>query len=223
VTEAFSSSVGPASIASVTRQKGIALLVKRVFDVVGASIALVVLFPLLVLAAIAVKVDSPGPVLFHQRRVGRNGRHFTIHKFRSMVADADPAVHQEYLKAQAAGSQEHYKVEDDDRITRIGDLFRRLSIDELPQLWNVIVGQMSLVGPRPDVPYSLEQYEAHHHRRFDVLPGLTGLWQVSGRSELSLQEMLELDIRYVDEWSFAMDLRLLMRTIPELLRPERAG
>ena len=207
------------------QQSGVAYLAKRCIDVVGATIVLVFLAPLLVVVAVFVKAGSPGPILFRQQRIGRGGRMFTVLKFRSMYLDADQEVHRQFLLSQntEAARVTHFKVQQDDRVTRCGRVIRRLSVDELPQLINVLRGQMSLVGPRPDVPYSLDQYHPDHFRRFEVLPGLTGLWQVSGRSALSYQEMLELDVEYASAWSLGLDLRLLARTLPELVRLGRAG
>ncbi len=199
--------------------------VKRCIDVVGATTALALFSPVLAVVALWVRLDSAGPIIFRQTRVGKSREPFTVFKFRSMRLDADPAVHREFLASQMteAAKLTHYKVQRDDRVTRCGRVIRQLSLDELPQLINVLRGEMSLVGPRPDVPYSLEQYEPGHFRRFDVMPGLTGLWQVSGRSELSFREMLELDVDYVEQWSLRLDLRLLCRTVPELLQFGRAG
>ncbi len=206
------------------------LRVKRVMDVIGSVMLLVILAPLLTAVAAAVKATSKGPVIFRQTRLGLDRKPFTVYKFRSMRVDADPEVHRRFLAHQlalgAVGREteiEHFKVADDGRVTPVGRMIRRLSIDELPQLVNVIKGEMSLVGPRPDLAYSLENYQPHHYRRFDVVPGLTGLWQVSGRSNLGLVEMLELDVVYADTWSLTGDIGILARTIPVLLSPDVAG
>lgn len=236
--DAIGASTAPASptgrrSAGPSRQRGWRGAVKRALDVVGATAVLVILVPVLVMVAVAIKLDSRGPVFFHQTRVGRDKRPFTVHKFRSMVAGADPELHRIHLKRMTRGGSgerdgskaepPNYKIQNDPRITRVGRFVRRTSLDELPQLWNVVKGEMSLVGPRPEVPYSIEDYEPEHHRRFDVLPGLTGLWQVSGRSRLSQRQMLELDVEYVERWSLGFDVWLLLRTVPAVLRPERAG
>ncbi|MCP4958993.1 MAG: sugar transferase [Actinomycetia bacterium] len=194
-------------------------------DLIVASALLVVLSPLLMLVALLIRIESSGSVLFRQTRIGLGGTQFTVLKFRSMRSDADPEVHREFLENQRTCAAEltYHKVQRDERVTRLGAVIRRLSIDELPQLINVLRREMSLVGPRPDVPYSLEHYEPRHFERFSVLPGLTGLWQVSGRSALSYQEMLELDLQYARTWTFRTDLRLLLRTVPEVFKPERAG
>ena len=178
----------------------------------------------------AIRVTSRGPIIFRQTRLGLEQRAFTVYKFRSMRVDADPEIHRRFLTREvelwSSGQIDaisHYKVSDDPRVTAVGRVIRRLSIDELPQLVNVLNGEMSLVGPRPDVAYSLENYQPHHYRRVDVLPGLTGLWQVSGRSHLSYLDMLELDVVYTDTWSLVQDLQILLRTFPVLAMPARAG
>lgn len=206
------------------------LRIKRALDVVGATLLLVALSPLLGMVALAIRLTSAGPVIFRQTRLGLDQRPFTVYKFRSMRVDADPEIHRKFLihevELWAAGRIDdisHYKVIDDARVTTVGQVIRQLSIDELPQLVNVLRGEMSLVGPRPDMAYSLDNYQPHHHRRFDVLPGLTGLWQVSGRSRLSYLDMLELDVVYADTWSLAEDLKILLRTVPVLAAPARAG
>lgn len=212
------------------RTRPIQLRLKRVIDLGLASTLLVVLSPLFAAVAVAIRVTSPGPVIFRQTRLGLDRRPFTVYKFRSMRVDADPEIHHRFLlhemELAAAGKIrdiEHYKVTDDDRVTAVGAIIRSLSIDELPQLVNVVRGEMSLVGPRPDMDYGLDSYEPHQFRRFDVLPGITGLWQVSGRSRLSYPEMLDLDAQYAETWSLAQDLKILLRTIPVLARPDRAG
>ncbi|MGF1596690.1 MAG: sugar transferase [Acidimicrobiales bacterium] len=219
--------VGRRSLA-VPRQ--VQLRLKRILDVLVAALALILLSPLMLLVAVAIRVTSRGPVIFRQTRLGLGQRRFTIYKFRSMRVDADPEIHRRFLRREVElwssghiDAISHYKVGDDLRVTAVGRLIRRLSIDEIPQLVNVVRGEMSLVGPRPDLAYSLENYQPHHHRRFEVLPGLTGLWQVSGRSHLSYVDMLELDVVYADTWSLYQDLKILIRTVPVLAMPARAG
>lgn len=189
--------------------------IKRAMDVALSALGLVVLAPLLALIAVAIRLDSPGPVLFRQRRVGRDGTLFTCFKFRSMVEGAE-SRHEE-LKPLSETTGPIFKIRDDPRLTRTGRLLRRLSLDELPQLWNVLVGDMSLVGPRPPMPSEVDQYQDWHRRRLDVAPGLTGLWQVSGRSHLTFDEMVMLDLFYAENWSLGLDLRILLRTIPTVL------
>jgi exopolysaccharide biosynthesis polyprenyl glycosylphosphotransferase len=191
------------------------MLLKSAFDRVGGALLLVAASPALLLAALAVKLDSRGPVLFRQRRVGVDGRGFTMLKFRSMTADA------EQRRAELVGDDDGngmlFKLREDPRVTRVGTVLRRYSLDELPQLVNVLRGEMSLVGPRPPLPEEVRRYQADALRRLRVRPGMTGLWQVSGRSDLSWEESLLLDLRYVDNWSIAMDLTILWRTCRAVL------
>lgn len=210
---------------------------KRAADLVGALALLAVSSPLLAAAAVAVRLDSPGPALYRGRRVGQHGHEFSMYKFRSMAVDADDAPHRELVTAllsdagtPPAGPPDPagpdgsvpaaplYKVEKDPRVTRVGRILRATSIDELPQLANVVRGEMSLVGPRPDVPYAVEQYQPWHRRRLEAKPGMTGLWQVSGRAELSPADMLRLDVEYVERRSLLLDLSILLRTLPAVLR-----
>ena len=183
---------------------------KRVLDVVGSLIGLVALLPVLVLAALLIKMTSPGPVLYRQERVGWHGRRFRVWKFRSMSCGSDQRVAQ--LMAEHGGYGPFYKIREDPRITRVGRFLRRSSIDELPQLINVLKGEMSLIGPRPQVPAEVDQYAPEHHRRLLVRPGITGLWQVSGRSDVPRHEAVLLDLYYVDTWSIQGDLRILLKT-----------
>lgn len=191
--------------------RGAALLVKNVLDRVGAAVLLVLFAPVLAAVAVAVRLDSPGAVLHRQVRVGHQGRRFTLAKFRTMVADA------EQLKHELAKTNEHdglmFKMRRDPRTTRVGRVLRRFSLDELPQLVNVLQGHMSLVGPRPPLPEEVAQYNEVELRRLSVKPGLTGLWQVSGRSDLSWDETVALDLHYVDNWSPGVDLGILSRTL----------
>jgi lipopolysaccharide/colanic/teichoic acid biosynthesis glycosyltransferase len=201
--------------------------VKRCLDVLLAATALVVLSPLMIALVVAVRLTSRGPAVFRQERLGQGARPFTLLKFRTMYAGTDDAVHRTYVtqlltnEAPAAGgSNGLFKLEADPRITPIGRWLRRTSLDELPQLVNVLRGEMSLVGPRPALAWEAELYRESDHQRFDVLPGITGLWQVSGRSRLSMREALALDAEYVRRRSLWLDLMILARTIPTVLRPE---
>jgi len=189
--------------------------VKRAMDAAGAAAGLLLLSPLFLLIAALIKVTSPGPVFFGQLRVGRNGRMFRMLKFRSMVVDAEK-VQRELLDS---NEQEGpvFKIRSDPRITRVGAFIRRHSIDELPQLWNVLVGDMSIVGPRPPILREVQQYQPWQRRRLSVRPGLTCFWQVSGRNEIGFDEWMKLDLKYVDQWSVGTDLRLILRTIPVVL------
>jgi exopolysaccharide biosynthesis polyprenyl glycosylphosphotransferase len=190
--------------------------IKRVIDIVVASIMLVVLFPLLAFAALAIKFDSQGPVFFIQGRVGFNKRRFRMIKFRTMCADAEARMQEvEHLNEKSGPI---FKISKDPRITRIGKWLRKTSIDELPQLINVLFGDMSIVGPRPlSVRDALRMEEAWQKRRFSVKPGLTCLWQISGRSNLSFEQWMELDLEYIDRWSLGLDGMILLRTIPAIL------
>ncbi|MFC8302315.1 sugar transferase [Specibacter sp. NPDC057265] len=202
------------------RYSGIKHVVKRAVDVVLAAVGLVLIMPLLLLLAGIVKADSPGPALFSQHRVGKNGGTFRLWKFRSMVADA-PAL-QAALRGHNEGSGVLFKMADDPRITRCGKWMRKYSLDELPQLWNVLAGHMSLVGPRPPLAEEVAQYESPVQRRLLIKPGITGLWQTSGRSDLPWEEAVRLDLYYVENWSLTGDLIILWRTVRTVLEPAGA-
>jgi lipopolysaccharide/colanic/teichoic acid biosynthesis glycosyltransferase len=196
----------------------------RARDVVVAAILLIVLAPLFLIVAFAVAVSSRGPVLFRQSRLGRGRREFVMLKFRTMTLGCDDSRHREFVTNMfvvgthaRAGQQPEdraWKLADDERVTRVGRVLRQLSLDELPQLLNVLAGRMSLVGPRPALPWEVELFGANHLARFDVKPGMTGLWQVSGRSALTMPQALDLDLAYVERRSFWLDLGILVRTIP---------
>lgn len=192
-------------------------VVKRSFDVVASALALVVLAPVFALLAILIKRDSPGPVIFRQERVCRNGGTFSILKFRSMVLTAEEELAR--LREANEGNDVLFKLRDDPRVTRTGKWMRRFSLDELPQIVNVLRGEMSLVGPRPPLPGEVAQYSGPEGRRLFIKPGLTGLWQVSGRSNLSWEESIRLDLYYVENWSPLGDLHIIWRTVQVLLRP----
>lgn len=198
------------------------LVVKRAIDIVGSALMLILCAPSFLVIALAVKMSSKGPVFFRQKRVGQYGRSFTFLKFRTMYANNDHSVHKEFVTrliasqaetAQSDGGERLYKMKNDARVTRVGGFLRRTSLDELPQFLNVLWGDMSLVGPRPPIPYELAAYQTWHRRRLlDVKPGITGLWQVTGRSTVKFDEMVRLDLRYAMSWSPWLDLRILMRT-----------
>jgi exopolysaccharide biosynthesis polyprenyl glycosylphosphotransferase len=195
-------------------------LLKRMLDVVGASLALVVAGPVLAIVAVLIKLDSRGPILFSQTRMGYGNRPFRMLKFRTMVVDADAR------KAEVAALNKHvgtgdarmFKIANDPRVTRFGAILRRYSLDELPQLWNVLRGDMSLVGPRPLVLDEDEHVLAWAKKRLHLRPGMTGLWQVAGRNEIPFEEMVKLDYMYVTSWSLGGDLKLLARTVPAIVR-----
>ena len=207
-------------------------MLKRATDILGSFAGLIILSPLLLAIALAVKLSSPGPVLFRQERVGRYHTPFTFLKFRSMYANNDPRIHIEYIRnfiaathASTASADTHdtvYKLTADPRVTRVGRLLRKTSLDELPQLLNVLTGTMSLVGPRPPIPYELENYHIWHRRRvLEAKPGMTGLWQVTGRSRLRFDDMVRLDLRYARTRSLWKDVKILVRTPRAVL--SRAG
>jgi exopolysaccharide biosynthesis polyprenyl glycosylphosphotransferase len=191
-------------------------LVKEVFDRIVSLVLLVLLSPLFLVLAIVVRSSSRGPVFFRQVRVGRDGREFTMYKFRTMVDDADRRQHEVAHLDEADGVL--FKIRADPRVTRAGSVLRRHSLDELPQLWNVLRGQMSIVGPRPPLPSEVQQYGSDAQRRLLVKPGMSGLWQVSGRSELSWEESIRLDLYYVENWSPALDAQILWRTVGAVVR-----
>jgi lipopolysaccharide/colanic/teichoic acid biosynthesis glycosyltransferase len=199
---------------------------KRAFDVLLAVVLLVALAPLLLAIALAIRLDTPGPLLFRQQRVGRDRRRFTVLKFRTMHDGVSPAAHRLYIAQLAAGDGAAgdglKKLTGDPRVTRVGAFLRRTSLDELPQLVNVVRGEMSIIGPRPAIEYELEHYEPEHFARFDVRPGLTGLWQVSGRNTIDFLGMLELDAQYARTTSPRLDALILLRTPLALLRGNAA-
>lgn len=196
----------------------------RMLDVVVAALLLVLLAPLFALIALVIALDAPGGAIFRQRRMGRGARPFTVNKFRTMRSEASQERHKDYvlqLIAKDAADQDSeeplFKLSADSRVTRTGRLLRKSSLDELPQLWNVLLGDMSLVGPRPTIPYEVEKYPPSWFARFAVRPGMTGLWQVSGRSRLTYEQMIRLDIEYACNRSLWLNVRILARTIPAVL------
>ncbi len=204
---------------------------KRVFDIVLAACLLLLLSPLLLLVAILIKLDSPGPVLFVQRRTGRYGRPFNFFKFRSMsYSPQHVEVHRQFVRQYANGNDSaeapngvHKPLNSGLVITRVGKVLRQTSLDELPQLWNILRGDMSFVGPRAWADYELEYYKDWHYRRLEVLPGLTGLAQINGRSALSFDQIIRLDIEYIDQRSLALDLAIMLKTVPVVLTGNNTG
>jgi exopolysaccharide biosynthesis polyprenyl glycosylphosphotransferase len=192
-----------------------AFLVKRVIDLGISILAIPFMLVLFAIVALLIRLDSPGPVIFKQQRVGKDGQLFCVLKFRSMVAGAEQM--QSDLEALNEADGPLFKVKRDPRVTRVGRWLRRTSIDELPQLINVIRGEMSIVGPRPGTPEEVAQYEPWQMQRISVLPGITGLWQVSGRSDVPFEEMVLLDIFYIENWSLDLEIRILLQTIPYVL------
>jgi lipopolysaccharide/colanic/teichoic acid biosynthesis glycosyltransferase len=201
----------------------------RALDVAVSAVLLLVLFPLFLALAAAIRLDSRGRVVYRQRRVGRNLEPFTVNKFRTMHSGAGHETHRQFVIGLIAGTPAQdaepnfFKMANDHRVTRVGRFLRKSSLDELPQLWNVLRGDMSLVGPRPPIPYEVEHYPPHWFDRFAVKPGMTGLWQVSGRSELTLDEMIALDLEYARTRSLWLNLKILVRTVPAVFAARGAA
>jgi lipopolysaccharide/colanic/teichoic acid biosynthesis glycosyltransferase len=215
------------------KSKRVPRLVKRAIDIVGSLAALLLFSPLYAVIAAAIKLTSRGPVLFRQIRVGQYGHTFQFLKFRSMRVDSDPRIHQQFINefiktssnqtVSGQNKSQVYKITDDPRVTRVGRILRKTSLDEIPQFWNVLVGEMSLVGPRPPIPYELESYRPWHKRRIlEVKPGLTGLWQIYGRSRTTFDEMVRLDLRYARTWTLLLDLKILLQTPRAMVSGEGA-
>jgi lipopolysaccharide/colanic/teichoic acid biosynthesis glycosyltransferase len=229
-----------AFVAEIHEQRRLYFVSKRLLDIVVAALLLLVLGPLMLLVAVLVVLETPGPAIYGQQRVGLKRRRtghqptwkvgtFTCYKFRTMHHNSDSALHRTFIEAYIrndcqrmadlnSGDDKILKLRRDPRVTRLGWLLRRTSLDELPQLWNVLMGSMSLVGPRPPIPYEVELYEAWHRQRLEAKPGMTGLWQVTARSSASFARMVDLDIRYVESQSFWLDLRILLKTPLAVLR-----
>lgn len=205
---------------------------KRISDIVISAIALILLTPAWLIISVLIKTGSRGPVLFRQERVGMDGRIFLCYKFRSMRADSNDEIHREAYRKNIEGADEANagdddrpvfgKVKDDPRITKTGRWLRRSSLDELPQLLNVLIGDMSIVGPRPPIPYEVEEYDVWHRKRLDMKPGITGLWQVSGRNRLTFEEMVRIDLYYIENWSLWLDLKIIALTVPAMFRGDGA-
>lgn len=206
--------------------------IKRASDIAISAFALILLSPVLLLISLFIKLDSRGAILFRQERVGMDGRKFLCYKFRTMRSDADESIHREAYRKNIFGEREANagdtekpvfgKVKNDPRITRIGKFLRRTSLDELPQLLNVLKGDMSVVGPRPPIPYEVEEYDLRHRKRLDMKPGITGLWQVSGRNRIAFEEMVKIDLFYIENWSLWLDLKIILLTLPAILRGDGA-
>jgi lipopolysaccharide/colanic/teichoic acid biosynthesis glycosyltransferase len=216
----------PAILAS--ERSAASAVAMRTLDVLGAAALLIVLSPLLLVVAVAIGLDSPGGAIFRQRRLGRNLKPFAVAKFRTMRAGVAVDAHRAHVERMIAVAEEEgielpmAKLERDPRVTRVGAFLRRTSLDELPQLWNVLTGDMSLVGPRPPIQYEVDRYPARAFRRFAVRPGVTGLWQVRGRSLLTFNQMIDLDIEYVERRSLALNLKILLLTLPTVLHGKGA-
>lgn len=236
---------------ATTQADDIYFVAKRVMDVTIVGLSLIFIMPLLILVAVLIKLDSPGPAIYRQERVGAKRRlkngvavwdetPFTIYKFRTMQVDAKSTLHRQFIEAYINGdeaammriqaeqlkereAQDKYKLANDPRVTRVGKVLRKTSLDELPQLWNVIKGDMSLVGPRPPIPYEVELYLFHHHDRLKTTPGITGLWQVEGRSATSFEEMVNMDVEYIRNQSLMLDIKIILGTATAVLSGKGAS
>jgi exopolysaccharide biosynthesis polyprenyl glycosylphosphotransferase len=206
----------PAMILHREESHSLQLMMKRMMDFIGAAFGLIALSPFMVAVAIAIKLDSPGPVFYRSRRVGKKGMVFDCIKFRTMDVGADKAMEKlAHLNERRDGPL--FKIANDPRVTRVGRFLRRFSLDELPQLFNVLKGEMSLVGPRPPVVQEYRQYQLEHLRKLEVMPGITGLWQICARQDPSFESYIKFDLEYIENWSLWMDLSILVRTIPVVL------
>ena len=194
--------------------------IKRLIDIICSFVGILVLSPLFIIIAIIIKFTSKGPVFFSQKRVGRNGKEFDMYKFRSMVVNAEEL--KEKLAAQNEMSGPMFKMKDDPRVTKVGKFIRKTSLDELPQLWNVLKGDMSLVGPRPSLPKEVAQFEDWMHRRLEVKPGLTCYWQVSGINNIDFEDWMKLDVKYVEERNLWIDIKLIFKTVGVLFGDKNA-
>jgi exopolysaccharide biosynthesis polyprenyl glycosylphosphotransferase len=223
----------PINLDESKEPKRIELALKRAVDILGAIIGLILFSPIMLITSLAIKLTSRGPIIFTQNRFGKKGVRFPFYKFRSMLWNTDDQIHREYVTNLIRGDLEKinqgdretplYKMKSDPRVTKVGKIIRKTSIDELPQFFNVLKGEMSLVGPRPPLPYEVEKYQPWHLRRIlEVKPGITGLWQVDGRSKTSFDDMVRLDLRYVQNWSLWLDVKILLKTIRAVLRPNGA-
>jgi len=235
-------SVGPAIGAQQDSTDALYFVAKRVMDLTVVTLSLVFLLPLMAFMALLIKWDSPGPAIFRQERVTarrrvRNGQvfweeaPFTIYKFRTMRTDAKSTLHRQFIEAYIAGDEKRmaelqsaqqaedakYKLVQDPRVTRVGSFLRKTSLDELPQLWNVLLGNMSLVGPRPPIPYEVDLYQLHHHDRLRTIPGITGWWQVKGRSATSFEEMVQMDVEYIRRQTLWLDIKIIVMTVTAVM------
>jgi lipopolysaccharide/colanic/teichoic acid biosynthesis glycosyltransferase len=205
-----------------TEQQRSYLLVKRIIDISGSLLGLFLLGILFLIVAIAIKIEDPkGPIIFTQKRVGKNGKEFNMYKFRSMISDAENRLEDLLKYNETTGAM--FKMKDDPRVTRIGRFIRKTSIDELPQLWNVFLGDMSLVGPRPPLLREVAEYTEYDMQRLLVVPGCTGLWQVNGRSDIGFNEMVELDLQYIRSRNLKLDILIILKTIKVMILPDKGA
>ncbi len=218
----------PFDLDHASKGRPVHLFLKRCLDLFGAIIGLILSSPLMTLVAIAIKITSPGPVIFRHFRIGCKGSRFPFYKFRSMYVNNDDSVHRKYLARliegkhedinNGDGDQPFFKIKNDNRITPVGRIIRKFSLDELPQFFNVLKGEMSLVGPRPPISYEVENYKPWHLRRIlEIKPGITGFWQVDGRSRTSFDDMVRLDLRYTRDWSIWQDIKILLKTVKAVM------
>lgn len=205
----------------VVRRNKSYLFVKRVIDYVGSSIGIILFSPILLTIAIVIKLEDGGPIIFKQERIGHNGRHFNIYKFRSMRVDAEELKAKLLAQNEVEGAM--FKMKDDPRVTRFGKFIRKHSLDELPQFFNVFMGDMSLVGPRPPLVDEVETYDDYEKQRLLVRPGLSGLWQISGRNNLSFAEMVELDLKYIQTRSIRLDIKIILKTAWDMVAIKKNG
>ncbi len=204
-----------------TSRKSVYSISKRLFDIVGAIIGLIVLSPIFIIIAILVKIDSKGPIIFGHTRKGKDRKDFTIYKFRTMYENASE-IFNNFTEEQKKEYYNNYKLDNDPRITKIGDFLRRTSLDELPQLINILKGDLSIVGPRPIVEGEIEKYSVYADKFFSVMPGLTGYWQANGRSDTTYEERVAMDMYYIDNRSFSLDLKIILKTIASVIKKEGA-
>jgi len=201
----------------------LALLIKRIMDIMGATIGLVLTAPIMLVAAIFIKTESKGPVFFKQERVGRNGKRFTIYKLRSMYLGSENQLMELMDKNEMVGNGTIFKIKEDPRLTKVGVFLRRRSIDEFPQFINVLIGNMSLVGTRPPTTNEVEKYDRHHFKRISIKPGITGIWQISGRNNvIDFDTIVEMDVQYIEKWSIFLDCLIMLKTLKVLLRSDGA-
>ena len=227
------SNLFPLDIDETAKPRRLQYVLKRMIDIMGSLVGIMLSLPVIFFTAITVKTTSPGPIIFKQTRMGMKGNRFAFYKFRSMYSNSDDQVHRQYVTDliqgnlkkinQGSGAKPIYKMKTDPRITKVGRILRKTSIDELPQFFNVLKGDMSLVGPRPPLPYEVEKYEPWHLRRIlEVKPGITGLWQVDGRSQTSFNDMVRMDMRYVRNWSLWLDVEILLKTVKAVVHSNGA-
>lgn len=206
---------------SEVRDKKTYAFFKRAFDIASSLIAIIVFSPIILIIAIAVRVDTKGPIVFGHTRIGKNGSPIKVYKFRSMVQNADE-VFNNFTEEQKREYYTNFKLDNDPRITKVGDFLRKTSLDELPQLFNILIGNMSVVGPRPIVQKEIEKYGIYANKMFSVTPGLTGYWQANGRSDTSYDERVQMDMYYIDNRSFSMDIKIIFKTVVSVIKKEGA-